>query len=130
MRVVYDVNCSKRHDVSGSIKHRINWILHPSESSGLLTLLSVALAVPAALIVYSLEMELILPAFSVLLFSGAAVAVVLACSVRTESDPEKLTLWDVAGGLVLTGCAASVLGEPDQVTQLFEHLFERRSNTQ
>lgn len=125
-----DVNCSKRHEVSGSIKHRTHWTLNPAESSGLLTLLSVALAVPAALIVYWLEVELILPAFSVLLFSGAAVAVVLACSVRTETDPEKLTLWDVAGGLVLTGCAASVLGEPEQVTQLFEHLFERRSNTQ
>jgi hypothetical protein len=125
-----DVNCSKRHEVSGSIKHRIHLILHQTESCGLLTLLSVALAVPAALIVYSLEMELILPAFSVLLFSGAALAVVLACSLRTETDPEKLTLWDVAGGLVLTGCAASVLGEPDQVTQLFEHLFERRTNTQ
>lgn len=116
--------------MSGSIKHRINWIPNPSESSGLLTLLSVALAVPAALIVYSLELELILPAFSVLLFLSAAIAVVLACSMRTQTDPEKLTLWDVAGGLVLTGCAASVLGEPDQVTQLFEHLFERRSNTQ
>lgn len=116
--------------MSGSVKHRIHWILHPTQSAGLLTLLSVALAVPAALIVYSLEVELVLPAFSALLFFGAAVAVVLACSVRTETSPEKLTLWDVAGGLVLTGCAASVLGEPDQVTQLFEHLFERRSNTQ
>jgi hypothetical protein len=116
--------------VSGSIKHRINWILHPTQSFGLLTLLSVALAVPAALIVHSLEVELILPAFSVLLFSSAAVAVILAWSMRTETNPEKLTLWDIAGGLVLTGCAASVLGEPDQVTQLFEHLFERRSNTQ
>ncbi|WP_424627030.1 hypothetical protein [Bradyrhizobium sp. SYSU BS000235] len=116
--------------MSGSIKHRVNWIPNPSESSGLLTLLSVVLAVPAALIIYSLDMELILPAFSVLLFSGAAISVVLACSVRTETNPEKLTLWDVAGGLVLTGCAASVLGEPDQVTQLFEHLFERRTNTQ
>ncbi len=125
-----DVNCSKRSEVSGSIKHRVNWIPNPSESSGLLTLLSVVLAVPAALIIYSLDMELILPAFSVLLFSGAAISVVLACSVRTETNPEKLTLWDVAGGLVLTGCAASVLGEPDQVTQLFEHLFERRTNTQ
>ncbi|MEH2509594.1 hypothetical protein V1291_000948 [Nitrobacteraceae bacterium AZCC 1564] len=131
MRVkVDDVNCSKRYDVSGSIKHRMNWIPHPTESSRLLALVSVALAVPAALIVYSLEVELILPAFSVLLFSGAAVAVVLACSVRTETNPENLTLWDVAGGLVLTGCAASVLGEPDQVTQLFEHLFEHRPNTQ
>lgn len=131
MRIkVSDVNCSKRHEVSGSIKHRIHLILHPTQSAGLLTILSVALAVPAVLIVYSLEPELILPAFSVLLFFGAAVAVVLACSMNPQTDPEKLTLWDVAGGLVLTGCAASVLGEPDQVTQLFEHLFERRSNTQ
>jgi hypothetical protein len=117
--------------VSGSIKHRINGILHPTESSfGLLVLLSIALAVPAAFILNSLDVELILPAFSVLLFAGAAVAVVLAYSVKGKAKPENLTFWDVAGGLVLTGCAASVLGEPDQVTQLFEHLFERRSNTQ
>jgi hypothetical protein len=31
---------------------------------------------------------------------------------------------------VLTGCAASVLGEPENVALLFEHLFERRTATQ
>jgi hypothetical protein len=116
--------------VSGSIKHRIDGIFHPSQSVGLLALLSVAVAVPAFLIVRTLEMELVLPAFSVLLFSGAGIVAVLAWSVKTEANPENLSLWDVAGGLVMTGCAASVLGEPDQVAELFEHLFERRSNTQ
>ena len=121
---------SKRHGVSGSIKHKIDGIFHPTQSVRLLTLLSVAVAGPAFLIVHTLEMELVLPAFSVLLFSGAAIATVLAWSMRTEENPDNLSLWDVAGGLVMTGCAASVLGEPDQVAQLFEHLFERRSNTQ
>jgi hypothetical protein len=115
--------------VSGSIKQKIDGIFHPTQSAGLLILLSVAVAVPAFVIMRTLEMELVLPAFSVLLFSGAAIAAALAWSMRTEENPDNLSLWDVAGGLVMTGCAASVLGEPDQVTQLFEHLFER-SNTQ
>jgi hypothetical protein len=39
-------------------------------------------------------------------------------------------LWDVAGGLVLTGCAASVFGEPENAALLFEHLFERQPESQ
>jgi hypothetical protein len=99
-------------------------------SIGTLTALTIAVAIPAALIVYALESHLVLPAFSVLLFSAAALAAILALSVKIRKNTENLNLWDVAGGLVMTGCAASVMGEPEQVAQLFEHLFERRSNDQ
>jgi hypothetical protein len=99
-------------------------------SFGALTALSIAVAVPAAFILYALEPHLVLPAFSVLLFSVAALAAVIAFSIKTRKNTENLNLWDVAGGLVITGCAASVMGEPEQVAQLFEHLFERQSNTQ
>lgn len=105
-------------------------LFHPKRYFGVLTLLSAVVAVPALLIVYSLEPDLVLPALSVLFFSIATIAALLACSVKIEKNSENVNLWDVAGGLVMTGCAASVLGEPEQVAQLFEHLFERRSNSQ
>ncbi|HEX7959108.1 MAG TPA: hypothetical protein VF493_04290 [Terriglobales bacterium] len=91
---------------------------------GTLIVLSVAVAGPAFVIVYSLEPHLVLPALSVLFFGTAALAAIMALSIRTERNTENLNLWDVAGGLVITGCAASVMGEPEQVAQLFEHLFE------
>lgn len=100
------------------------------KSFGTLIALSFAVAVPAFFIVYALEPHLVLPALSVLFFAAAALAAITALSIRTNKNTENLNLWDVAGGLVITGCAASVLGEPEQVAQLFEHLFERRSNIQ
>lgn len=97
---------------------------------GTLIALSFAVAVPAFLIAYTLEPRLVLPALSVLFFVAAALAAIAALSVKTGKNTENLNLWDIAGGLVITGCAASVLGEPEQVAQLFEHLFERRTDTQ
>ena len=60
----------------------------------------------------------------------SALAAIMALSARARRNTENLNLWDVAGGLVITGCAASVMGEPEQVAQLFEHLFERRHQDQ
>jgi len=101
-----------------------------SPSSSLLWLVSLGVGVPAILIVLALESDLVLAAMSVLLFAGAALAAGLALAVHAERRTPGLNLWDVAGGLVLTGCAASVLGEPENVALLFEHLFERRTATQ
>ncbi len=86
------------------------------------------LAAPAAFVFYMLEPHLVLPALSVLFFAAAALAAVTALSIRTKRNTEKVNLWDVAGGLVITGCAASVMGEPEQVAQLLEHLFEARNS--
>lgn len=93
-------------------------------SFGTLALLSIALAASTVVAIHRLEPHLVLPALSALLFSGAALAAIMALSIRTRKNTENLNLWDVAGGLVITGCAASVMGEPEQVAQLFEHLFE------
>lgn len=97
---------------------------------GSLIALTLAVAVPAFFIVHALETHLVLPALSVLFFGMAALAAIMAFSVRSKKDTETLNLWDVAGGLVITGCAASVMGEPEQVAQLFEHLFERSRHDQ
>lgn len=115
-----------------SPRHRLSFArvgtLIPRQSAFALAALTLAFAIPAGLIARHLEPDLVLPALAVLLFSGAALAVVLAMAVKSARNLKDLTMWDIAGGLAITGCAASVLSEPDQVTLLFEHLFERRTD--
>jgi hypothetical protein len=49
--------------------------------------------------------------------------------IHVEDNSANVTLWDFAGAFTLMGCAAAIFSEPDQVTLLFEQLFEQRSNT-
>lgn len=100
------------------------------KSLGGFTALSVAVAASAVLLFYVVEPHLVLPALSALLFVAAALLAIAALSAKTRKNTESINLWDVAGGLVITGCAASVLGEPEHAAQLFEHLFERGTKTQ
>ena len=86
----------------------------------MLALLSMLIAAPALLMIHLLESELVLPALSILLFSGAMIAALLA---RTDSENvtlENVTLWDVAGAFTMMGCAAAIFSEPDQVALFFE----------
>ncbi len=101
-----------------------------TQSVGILSSLTLAVIVPALLIVRTLDPELVMIAFSLMFFLGATLMAATAWLIRSKRNPQNLSLWDVAGGLVITGCAASVLAEPDQAAQLFEHLFERQSTTQ
>lgn len=125
-----------RHSPKGrfALKDRFTFerigTLVPPRSAFALAALTFVFAVPAGLIVRALEPDLVLPALAVLLFCGAGLTVLLAVSVKSVRNLKDLTMWDIAGGLAITGCAASVLSEPDQVTLLFEHLFERGSNIQ
>ncbi|WP_027551702.1 hypothetical protein [Bradyrhizobium sp. Cp5.3] len=80
----------------------------------MLTLFSLLTALPAVIALHMLEPELVLPAFSILLFAEAAFAAIAARLIGVPDDPEDITLWDVAGGFTLIGCAAAVFGEPDQ----------------
>ncbi|AWM11064.1 MULTISPECIES: hypothetical protein [Bradyrhizobium] len=80
----------------------------------MLTLFSLLTAVPAVLALHLLEPELVLPAFSALLFVEAAFAVIAARLIHSTHSADDITLWDLAGGFTLIGCAAAVLGEPDQ----------------
>ncbi|MVT50252.1 hypothetical protein GPL17_07085 [Bradyrhizobium yuanmingense] len=84
----------------------------------MLMLFGLLTALPAALAFHLLEPELVLPAFSVLLFIEAAFAVLAARLMRSANSADDITLWDLAGGFTLIGCAAAVLGEPDQVALL------------
>ena len=90
------------------------------ESFSILALLSMLIAAPAFLMIRLLEPELVLPAFSILLFSDAAIAAIVA---RTNS--ENVTLWDIAGAFTMMGCAAAIFSEPDQVALLFEQPVEQ-----
>src|SRR5437868_4762187 len=101
------------------IKRNAPW----RESSCMLALLSLLIAVPAFLMIRLLEPELVLPAFSILLFSGAAIAAIVA-GVNSE-NVEKVTLWDIAGAFTMMGCAAAIFSEPDQVAQFFEQPVEQ-----
>ena len=92
------------------------------DSFGMLALLSMLIAAPAFLMIHLLESELVLPALSILLFSGAVIAALLA---RTDSENvtlENVTLWDIAGAFTMMGCAAAIFSEPDQVALFFEPL--------
>ncbi|PJG55479.1 hypothetical protein CVM73_09580 [Bradyrhizobium forestalis] len=92
----------------------------------MLTLFSLLTALPAALAFHLLEPELVLPAFSVLLFVEAAFAVIAARLIHLPDDAEDITLWDLAGGFTLIGCAAAVFGEPDQAALFLEEQGDLR----
>jgi formate-dependent phosphoribosylglycinamide formyltransferase (GAR transformylase) len=94
------------------------------ESFGILALLSVLIAAPAFQMIRLLEPGLVLPAFSILLFSDAAIAAIVA-----RINSENVTLWDIAGAFTMMGCAAAIFSEPDQVALFFEQPVEQRPDT-
>jgi len=109
------------------IASNASWIKRnaPSrESFWILALLSMLIATPAFLMIRLLEPELVLPAFSILLFSDAAIAAIVA-----RRNSENVTLWDIAGAFTMMGCAAAIFSEPDQVALFFEQPVEQRPDT-
>jgi hypothetical protein len=69
----------------------------PSQQSFcLLALLSMLIAAPAFLMIRLLEPELVLPAFSILLFSDAVIAAIVA-----RMNSANVTLWDIAGAFTM-----------------------------
>ena len=109
------------------IASNASWIKRnaPSqESFCVLALLSIVIAAPASVMIHLLEPELVLAAFSLLLFLGAAVAVIVA---RRNSNSE--LFWDIAGAFTMIGCAAAIFSEPDQVALFFEQPAEQHPDT-
>src|ERR1700704_1485209 len=112
--------------VNKMIPSKARWIKRNApwrESSCILALLSMLFAVPAFLMIRLLEPELVLPAFSILLFSDAAIVAIVAG--RNSENVENVTLWDIAGAFTMMGCAAAIFSEPDQVAQFFEQPVEQ-----
>src|SRR5260370_41022147 len=93
-----------------------NWIMRnaPSpEPFGLFALFCALTALPAALMIRVLEPELVLPAFSILLFVEAAVAPTLARFICGRERGAGVTMWDFVGAFTLIGCAATLLSGPE-----------------
>lgn len=86
----------------------------------MLTLFGLLTALPAVLALHLLEPELVLPAFSLLLFAEAAFVMIAAHVIHVPNDADDITLWDLAGGFTLIGCAAAMFGEPDQAALFLE----------
>jgi len=84
---------------------------------------------PAFFIIRMFQPGLIPPAFSILFFSYAAIAAMVAACIHADRNSDDLTLWDIAGGFTLMGCTTAIFSEPDQVTLLFEQLFERPADS-
>jgi len=99
------------------------------ESFGILALLSLLVAAQVLLMIRLLEPGFVLPAFSILLFSDAAIAAIVARAIHARRNSQNVTLWDVAGAFTMMGCAAAIFSEPDQVVRLFEQLFEHHPDT-
>jgi 4-amino-4-deoxy-L-arabinose transferase-like glycosyltransferase len=96
---------------------------------GVLAPLCALIVGPAFVIIRVFQPGLIRPAFSILFFSYAAIAAMIAVCIHADRNSKNLTLWDIAGGFSLMGCTAAILSEPAQVPLLFEQLFERHADT-
>ncbi|MET4222043.1 hypothetical protein ACVWWG_006394 [Bradyrhizobium sp. LB7.2] len=92
-------------------------------------LLSILVAAPAFLMMYFLDIQLVLPALSILLFLDAIVTALFARANSENETLENVTLWDIAGAFTMMGCAAAILGEPDQVALFFEQPVEQHPGT-
>jgi hypothetical protein len=97
------------------------------EAFGLFALLSILVAGSAGFAMHLLDPVLVLPTLSLLLLSYAALAAIPVHMIPADSNPKTVTPWDVAGAFVLTGCAATIFSEPDQVAQFFEKLADELS---
>ncbi len=114
------------------IASNTSWIKRnaPSwKSFSILALLSVLIAASAFQMIRLLEPGLVLPAFSILLFSDAAIAAIVARAIHARRNSENVTLWDIAGAFTMMGCAAAIFSEPDQVAQFFEQPVETHPDT-
>jgi len=89
----------------------------------------VLIVVPAFLMIRLLDPGFVLPAFSTLLFSDAAITAILARAIHARGNSENVTLWDIAGALTMTGCPAAIFSEPDQAPQLFGRPVEQHPDT-
>jgi len=107
-----------------------NWIMRnaPSlEPFGLFALFCALTALPAVLMIRVLE--LVLPAFSILLFAEAAVAAILARLISVREREASVTMWDFAGAFTFIGCAATIFAEPDQAVLFLEEQAALRSDS-
>lgn len=76
------------------------------------------LVAPIFALAWLLPSSLVLPALSLLLLAGAAVAALLAWLGGAEPSVARITLWDLAGAFAFVGLAAGSLSEPMHAAHL------------
>ena len=101
----------------------------PLESFGILALLSVLIAAPAFLIIRLLEPGFVPPAFSILLFSEAAIAAIVARATHIRRNPENVTLWGIAGAFTMMVAQRRCLAKRIKWYGFFEQLVEQHPDT-
>jgi hypothetical protein len=77
-----------------------------------------------ALVIVFVPRQLVLPVVSLAAFTAAALAALRARTCGAKREGENVTAWDIAGGLVLIGCAAGILSKPENVVHLMAHIFQ------
>lgn len=75
-------------------------------------------ALPLYLLTALVPRELVLPVLCLIAVAGTALVSLLAWRRGVRRDPQRVTLWDVAGALAFVACAAAILGDPRQVAGL------------
>jgi hypothetical protein len=75
-------------------------------------------ALPLVLLAALLPRPLVLPVLCLVAIAGAAVVSFVGWKRGSARDARHVTAWDVAGALVLVGCAAAMLSQPEQVFYL------------
>jgi len=66
---------------------------------------------------------LVLPALATVSICVSGMAAFVAWWTAAERSSTALTPWDISGAFALIGCAAAILGKPENVAQLFDRLI-------
>lgn len=90
-------------------------------------LFGMMLAIPLFIMVATLPLPVVLPAFSIWSLAAAAAVVLFAFTRRAPRPRTTVDAWDLAGAFTLIGCAAGILGE---VEHMVDYLFSLSSRSQ
>ena len=80
----------------------------------------VAAFIPLVLLSALAPPTLVLPLYSVATVAIAAMVAIGAHACNVAMDSNRVTAWDIAGGIALFGIAAGIFSEPAHLIGLFE----------
>jgi hypothetical protein len=83
-------------------------------------------ALPLIALSALLPRPLVLPVLCLIAIAAAAVVSLVAWKRGAARDSRHVTAWDVAGALILVGCAAAMLSDPEQVIYLADSVSTLR----
>jgi hypothetical protein len=92
-----------------------------AKAQATLVALALATAMPLSLLAWTLPRALLLPVLCLVAVTAAAIAALFAWHRDAKRQSEQVTAWDVAGALVLIGCAAAMLSNSEQFVQVVNH---------